>query len=381
MASTHNQFFGGGGEAPIGAIGAGFGLAEPGYVRLDGRTLTRAAYPGLSPFFPVGKMTGVLRALPIAPNPILAYATANHYIIPATSNSTSSLQYSTDGITYTTATTQICTPSGIVATGVRLVAISSGANQPMVSATLSPASAWSTTTGGPASVTQGTSECRLCYATTPGRVVASTGTQVYTLDDGSTAWTLRSPTASTTRQGGAWTGQQVILISGGSAVINLSTDGITYTDSTLYEALSASQGNIASNGSGTAVVSGAPGGLQATFDHGATWEPIYITGVPPSDLWRVQYSGGYFMVPTTMGLAVSPDGRDWTLQYTSIQTMTAAVAVARKGTVAIQIPGGSTTSYTLTESATDFTVPRLRAYAPAISGNPYPLGPLFIKAQ
>lgn len=130
----------------------------------------------------------------------------------------------------------------------------------------------------------------------------------------------------------------------------------------------------------TVVISGLPSGLLVSTDHGATWQFVQIPGVPASDLWRVQFSGTYFMLMTTQGLAISPNGKKWFIDPTMIQTLAAGTALAKIGNVIVQVPGGSTTAYSMVESATDFLLPNRRLLTPSNSGNPVALSPTYIKA-
>lgn len=384
MASSFNGYFaaGGGGSGPIGSLMSGFGLLAPEYERLDGHTVLRATYPDLSLKFPIGKLTPTIRTLAGNPTVLQVISTANHFVA-AGANTANAVQFSADGATWATAATAVATTvSALVATVARLVALNSTASQPSISNSLAPSGVWSLTTGGPVSVAAGTSLCRLCYSPTLGLVVACSATQVYTLADGATAWTLRAPTSSTARQGACWTGTRFVAISAVSAVINLSTDGATWTDSTLLEATSTGQGNIASNGSGTVVVSGSPSGLQVSTDHGLTWSIAQITGLPASDQWRVQFSDGRFFIPTTSGLAMSINGVDWFMEPTQTQAMVVAVGVAKKGTTVVEIPGiASTLAYSFAESSTEYPLPILRGTIPVASGNPLASAALYIKAQ
>lgn len=147
----------------------------------------------------------------------------------------------------------------------------------------------------------------------------------------------------------------------------------------MLEATSASQGNIASDGNGTVVVSGCPSGLQVSTDHGVTWDIVPITGIPQSDTWRVKYVGDRFVVPTAQGVAMSLDGKKWFLDTQSVQALVTASSVAKKGAVFAQVQA-STVAYTFAESATEFVVPALRLYTSSPAGTPIPIDPSFIKA-
>lgn len=374
--SAASQF---GGGVPFGAHVRGRDLPSPLYERLDGRTKVRTDNLRLSGKYPIGKLTGTIRTLAASPtaNPLIA--TANHFVAAGV-NTANAVQFSSDGASWaTSATAGSVTVSALVATPTRLVALSSTANAAIVSSNLTPAATWATTTGSSQTVTAGSSMCRICYHAAGTRVVAvhpSTG--VFTLDDGSTAWTTRTSSA---RQGVASTGTRLIGITAGSATASMSLDNAaTWADFTLLEALSASQGNIASNGAGLVGISGSPSGIQASFDNGDTWRIVQIPGLQPSDAWRIQFSDGYFMVPTLKGLAMSTDLRNWQIDPTQVQSLATAVGVAKKGSTIVQIPGGSTTAYSLLESSTEYRLPDVQEFSPSVSGVPTPLDPTFIKA-
>lgn len=379
--SAASQF---GGGLPFGAYVRGRDLPSPQYERLDGRTKVRADNARLSAKFPIGKMTGTSRTLATS-------ATANapcivagtNFVAAAGSNTTNAIQYSADnGVTWNTVTTLTCTVAGLVATPTRIVALSSGANVPMATASLNPATTWSATTGGGSLVSTNnvSSYCRLCYCTAgPGKVIAVHPTAgVYTMDEGSTAWVSRSSSA---RTGVAWSGTNAVGITAGSATASISTDGgLTWADFTLPEALSSNQGNIASNGAGTIGISGSPSGLQVSYDHGVSWQIVQIPTIPPSDTLRIQYSGGYFMVPTAKGLAMSADLRSWQIDPAPLQLFGTAIAVARRGSTILQTQNTSSAAATLLESSTEYRLPDVQEFVPSISGVPTPLDPTFIKA-
>ena len=380
MSSTFSGFFGGGGGTErVGSVRGGFyGDAAPDYERLDGRTIQRSTYPDLEVLFPIGKLTGTIRTLAASPTAIPVIATANHFVA-AGANTANAVQFSSDGASWaTSATAGSVAVSVLIQTPVRLIALSSTVQAAIVSSNLTPAATWTATSSGPTALTAGTS--RGCYHAAGARAVAvhqSTG--VSTLDDGSTTWVARTSTA---RQGVTSTGTRVIGIAPGTATASVSVDnGVTWADFTLPEAIAASQGGIASNGTGTVVITGAAAGLMVSYDHGVTWQVMQLVGVAPSDAWKVQFSGGCFIIPTTRGLMMSLDARDWQLDPNPVQSFGTGVGVARKGTTIVQIPGGSTTAYSFAESATEYLLPNLTALTPSISGAPTPLAPLYIRAQ
>lgn len=364
---------------PLGTVLQGWGLDPVLWQQLDGRTLTRSAWPYLSERFPIGKHTGTVRTLPsnaATSGPVIA--TANHFVAPGPSGVLSIL-YSTDGVTWSAATTPSHTPAAVCAMAARLVTLNGAAAQGIASATLDPTSAWSVVSGGPTGVTLANHISRMAYSPTLGRMLVVVSTR-YTMDDASTAYTSRaSTTGLSTPIGVCWTGTRFILIFASNSACEFSNDGITYTAGLLVEALSSAQGNIASDGAGTVVVSGSPSGLQVSKDHGATFQLRQIPGVAPSDAWRVQRAGDRFVVPTVLGLAFSLDGENWQLEPTSVQALSIGGGVARKGTVTVQVVGSNTTAYSFTESSTEFQLPNLRQVVPAASGNPIPQPAYFIK--
>lgn len=362
---------------PLGALVQGINLSEPQYVRCDGLPRARASFPRLSTLFPCGRLTGTVRSLAVIPTALPVVASADHFIAAGAASSLA-IQYSADGVTWATASTAAQTVSALIATPSRFVALSSAANQPLASATLVPTSTWALTTSGPASVAAGNSVCRLAYGA--GKVVAVSASAVHTLDDGATAWVTRTA-VGLNRMGACWTGSRFVMVLAGNSSLQLSADGVTWTDGSLREATSTNQGNIASNGSGAVVVSGSPSGLQLSTDHGLTWDFVSIPGVQPSDAWRVQYAGDRFWLPTAQGMCMSLDGRSWFLDTTHVQPFVTAAAVAKKGDVVVQTASTSAAvAYSYSESSTHFATPRIAQQTPALSGNPMPYGITYIKA-
>lgn len=363
---------------PLGALVQGINLSEPQWVRCDGLPRARASFPRLSTLFPFGRLTGTVRTLAASPTSLQVVASADHFVAAGGATSLA-IQYSTDGVTWATATTATQTVIALIATPSRYITLSSSAQQPLASATLVPTSTWALTASGPVSVAAGNSLCRLAYGA--GKVVAVSGNVVHTLDDGSTTWVSRTSSGGANRMGACWTGSRFVMVISGNTLLQLSTDGITWTDGSLREATSASQGNIASNGSGVVVASGSPSGLQLSTDHGLTWDFVSIPGVQPSDTWRVQYAGDRFWLPTALGMCMSLDGRSWFLDTTHVQPFVTAAAVAKKGDVVVQTASTSAAvAYSYSESSTHFATPRIAQQTPALSGNPMPYGITYIKA-
>lgn len=365
---------------PFGALVQGINLIEPQYVRCDGLPRARASFPRLSTLFPIGALTSTVRTLAQsgggAQAPIVV-ATADHFVATS-AQAGNSIQHSTDGVSWaTTSTPSSSSISGLIATPHRFIALNaSGSAQPFATANLTPSGTWSATSSGPTAVPTGNHISRMAYSPTLARVLLAAGGAAarYTLEDAATAWVARtSATGMGAAVGACWTGTRFVIIAAASQTCEYTTDGATYTAGLLAEATSGSQGNIASDGAGTVVVSGCPSGLQVSRDHGATWAIVQIPGVPPSDTWRVQRMGDRFVVPTAQGLAFSMYGEVWQLETTPLQAMVTTSAAAKKGSVIVQIQN-STTAYSFTESATHFNAPRLAQSSPS------PYGVTYIKA-
>lgn len=371
---------------PIGALMQGWGLDPVQWQQLDGRILTRSAWPYLSPKFPLGKLTATVRTLPQLGSVLAsAIATADHFIVGANVPA-ASVQYSSDGVSWTSATTPASSVNaGLFATPSRLLMASSNTGAGVAATTtLNPGGVWTTTTGGPAAVPAGNYLSKMAYSPTLALVLIASSsvggaTGRHTLADAATAWVARtSASGMGAAVGVCWTGTRFVLIGAGNQTCEYTADAVTYTAGLLAEATSGNQGNIVSDGAGVVVVSGCPSGLQVSKDHGATWQLRQIPGVPPSDTWRVQRAGDRFVVPTALGLAFSLDGETWQLETTPVQSMNVASAVAKKGGTVVQV-ANSATAYSFAESATEFQLPNLRQVTPAASGNPIPQPAYFIK--
>lgn len=374
-----------GSGVPLGATVQGIGLSEPEFLPRDDNPRLRSAYPRLSSLFPIGKITGTVRTLPVASgSPVIAASPT--YFVTATGStaSTAAWQYSTDAASWTSATTPTFSPSAIEWCGNRFIALSQGAHNAIVTTGDAPNGTWTSTSVGPSSVAVSASVCRLIYSPTLGRtvaVVSATNAAVYSVDNGSTTWTPRTVGANQVRMGGCWTGNKFLLISPSSAVLDTSADATGgWTTITILEATSASQGNIASDGNGTVVVSGCPSGLQVSTDHGATWVFAHVTGIPVSDTWRVKYVGDRFIVPTAQGNLMSLNGKNWFLDKQVFQPFTATSSLAKKGTTFAQVSSATTVAYSYTESTTEFVVPSLKVYTTIPGGAQVLTDQLFIKA-
>lgn len=373
-----------GGGLALGSIVQGIGLAEPQYVRCDGRPVLRASYPRLAALFPIGRLTGTVRTLASAPNAVQA-AVSPTYFVAAAGAGTACVQYSADGAAWSTASVSIAgggTIGGLIWAGSRFVVVFANTTPPAVTTGDNPNSTWTATTGGFNSVTS-SGQSILAYSPSLGRVVSVPGagsTSVQTLENESTTWVSRSGLLSLARRSVCWTGSKFIIQIDASAQVSTSSDGITWAESATPEAPTAGQGGIASNGAGVAVIAGVPTGLLVSTDHGATWVPVAIPGVAASDAWRISYSGDRFFVGTAAGVAMSLNGLDWFIDSHAVQARVVASVFAKKGSAFAQIQSGTATAYSFTESATEFAAPNLRAASPGPSGSVLPLAPLFIKA-
>lgn len=380
--SIYSSIFGGGGGAVLGGIVQGVGLAEPGYIACDGRSVSRSTYPSLSSLFPFGKLTGTIRTLAVTPTNYALAATPTYFVASSANVAgTTAIQYSTDGVTWSQAS--VVTPSiitlNLIWAGTRLVGTGQNAGtQTFATTGDNPGSTWVACTGLVSAVVP-----RFGLSYGAGKVLAlvsGSTTAAATLDDGSTTWVARTLPSAQDKQAACWTGTRFIVVAGGTATIAKSNDAITWADDTLPEATVASQGGIASNGSGTVVVSGLTSGLLASYDHGATWNRVAIPNVQPDTSWKVQFIGDRFVVPTTLGLAMSTDGLNWFLEPQVVQARVAACTVARKGATIMQLQG-SATAYSFAESTITFNAPLLQTFAVNAAGASVPMAPSFIRAQ
>lgn len=370
------------GGVALGTIVQGYGLAEPTYAACDGRPLARASYPRLSTLFPFGRFTGTVRTMATSPTGYSVAASPNYFVASANSSATTNaIQYSADGAAWSQAS--VVTPSfvtnSVIFAGSRWVASGPFGANLMFTSGDNPNSNWTATTGITAG---GVFRCGLAYGATQGRVIAvsnSSSTTLCALDNGSTVAVAKTAPTSKARVGICHSGTKFIILNP-DTTITTSSDAASsvWTDEPLPELVPAT-GSIASNGAGVVVISGAASGLLVSTDHGATWVKTAIPGVPPSATWQVHYSGDRFFVPTTLGVAMSLDGKFWFLELQLVQARVDASMFAKKGSAFVQIQA-STTAYSFTESTTHFNAPLIQAYAPVASGNPIPLAPSFIKA-
>lgn len=362
---------------PVGSVVQGINLSEPEYVPCDGRPLARASYARLATLFPFGKLTGTVRALAESSSSYCIAASPT-YLVAAAASGSSAVQYSADGVTWSKAgvATPSVTVSSLIFAGTRWIATSTLGSAPFVTSGDNPNSTWTELTGG---TPGGVVRYGVAYSAALGRaalLTQGTAPTIHTLENGATALVARTA-SSQARYGICWSGSQFVTLSG--TMISTSADGITWADAPLPEAASSTAG-IASNGAGAVVISGVTSGLLVSQDHGATWAVAAIPGVPADSSWQVHYSGDRFFVPTTRGVAMSLDGREWFLEPQLIQLRATATMFAKKGGAFVQIQAASPVAYSFAESATEFNAPLLQAYMPAASGNPIPLPPSYIKA-
>lgn len=353
--SSASQFFGG---DPIGTIKMGINLPADKWIPCDGRSVSRAAWPRLSPSFPVGTLTGTARTQIYSSNRQVAASPT--YFVASTGSSPQSMQYSTDGATW--GTTSLVTPNDTVTrviwAGSRFVALMTS-NQPVVTTSDNPNSTWTNTTSGLATVAATT--CGLAYSPTLGLTVTHSAEAVYTLADGATAWVSRGGVAPAGANGVVWTGTRFIIPGGsGSGLMAVSTDGITWANKRIPGMTfpTGVQSILASNGSGVVVLSQSNAAPKVSTDHGATWRDAVIPG------WRisnasVHYSGDRFLFSSIGGLAMSLDGVTFAVE-TSDSSLRESCGCAKKGAVIVQI-GNTTTAYSFTESGTDFNVPNIQS--------------------
>lgn len=375
----HSSKYSGG--VALGTIVQGYGLPEPNYVACNGRPLAKADYPRLASLFPIGRFTGTVRALVTTSAYALVAASPNYFVASVGSSSTTvPFQYSADGATYSNAS--VVAPSmtinSLIFAGTRWLASGVSGSAPIATTGDNPNSTWAALTGG---VSGGVQRYGIAYSPSLGRaafVAAGATSTIHTLENGATALVARTLPSSLTRSGICWSGAYFITLNGAS--ISRSPDGITgWVDEPLPEAASGS-GGITSNGAGVVLISGVASGLLVSFDHGATFNRAAIPGVPADNTWLAHYSVDRFFVPTTLGVAMSLDGKAWFLEPQLVQARLVTSMFAKKGSTFAQVQSTSATAYSFTESATHFNAPLIQAFAPVASGNPIPLAPSFIKA-
>lgn len=375
----HSSKYSGG--VALGTIVQGYGLAAPTYLACDGRPLAKSDYPRLATLFPIGRFTGTVRAMATSSTNYCLASSPNYFVASAAA-ANPAVQYSTDAASWSQAS--VVTPSmsvnSLIYAGTRWVASGVSGSALAVTTGDNPNSTWAATTGG---VTGGVIRYGLAYGAAPGRVISLTSGSTNTLqalDNGSTTLVAKTAPTSKTRVGICHTGTKFIILNTDGTITTSSDAASTvWVDEPLPET-AAGTGGIVSNGAGVVVISGVPSGLLVSTDHGATFVKTAIPGVPAASTWLVGQSGDRFFVPTTLGVAMSLDGKFWFLEPQLIQARVEASVFAKKGATFVQIQA-STTAYSFTESTTHFNAPLFQAFAPVASGNPIPLAPSFIKAS
>ena len=378
--SSASQFFGG---DPIGTIKMGIGLPADKWIPCDGRSVSRAAWPALSATQPIGTFTGTARTLvEAAPNQSIT-ASPTYFVATGSSGGGSSLQYSTNGATWvkTGVSHAAGFTSDVLWAGSRFVATFGVAVRPHVTTGDNPGSTWIATTGGPDSYNA--LGYGIAYSPTLGRTVAINATQAFTLDDGATAWTVRSTAGLTNATSVCWTGSRYLITKSTGANLFSSADGITWSSTSF--ALMGPSAQLVSNGAGVVVAPYSDGGvtkrMQVSTDHGATWTVMPLPGAGFAAGTTLSYSGGMFFVSGTgLGFFVSQDGLSWQQETTPMQPATVS-KFAKKGSTIVQF-ANTTTAYSFTESATDFRAPTLQDWT-LLSGADatiaIPLAPYYIK--
>lgn len=375
---------------PVGATQRAIESPGAQWELLDGRPLSRATYPLLSALFPIhhwiGNTTtfGAIPALPFIQS--TSYTT-----VAAAVSGTSAIQYKTRFGSWANATTPSVTLSALLIADGYVFGLNSAAAQGIVTTSRVPADDITSfptvvaATGGPTSVVAGTSVGRLVYAAnltgggSAGVVFAipSASTNlIYFVQPGGSAYQSLNVGLTTTRQAACWTGTKLLTIvaatvtSGLLRVDNItsSSPGVLALASSdniqLPELVASGQGNLASDQNGNVVLTGVPSGILASYDHGVTFTPITVTGVPPVDTWRVQYSNGYWFIPTAQGLLISQDARTWQLYAGTLQSFNVAtgVTITDSGMTPYQIVGGTATGYTATVDAGSLALPYVPSY-------------------
>lgn len=378
--SSASQFFGG---DPIGTIKMGINLPADKWIPCDGRSVSRAAWPRLSPTSPIGLFTGTARTLVETAANQSVTASPTYFVATGNGAGTDRLQYSADGATWvkTSVSHASGATSGVLWAGSRFIATFSDAVRPHVTSGDNPGSTWIATTGGPDSYNA--TGYGMAYSPELGRTVAINATSAVTLDDGATAWTARTTTGLTSATSVCWTGSRFLIAKTSGANLFSSADGITWS-STSFALLSPNE-QLVSNGAGVVVALYSDAvvakRVQVSTDHGATWTIVPLPGPMSTANTTLSCSGGMFFVSGTgLGFFVSQDGLSWQQEITPMQS--AAVSkFAKKGSAIVQI-SNTTTAYSFTESATDFRAPTLQDWV-LLSGadatQAIPLAPYYIK--
>ncbi len=323
---------------PIGAIiQAPYPPALPGWQRCDGRVVARSAYPLFAATYTgSGPITYTVRSHSIggANQTAFACADAANFIITGCNGDQVPFEVTPDGVTVTRATGWISYgfAGAIISTGARFVMASSVGDAiiPMVtpanqSAAMTAAKAnWVTTTGVAANVIGGAG----CLAYGLGQVIGllqGAGTLVYSLPDGSNAWTAKNAPSHAYSQA-TFDGKYFWLTNTDAKGVVTRYDGTSFVDvqlPALYQTGTAS--GIASDGNGTIILIAAASpqigvqvgyGLIVSKDNGASWGvvevPLVENGLNAS--WtNVNCANGLFKLISSIGADVrySRDAVAW----------------------------------------------------------------------
>lgn len=388
---------------PIGATMTGYRFPTDKWLIADGRALLRSSYPLLSAMLPIGTVTSSNPTLATAPNqPMIA--SANTLFIAAGATTANAIQVNNTG---GTGTWSSIATSGLTLSGLTAIynsgtsqyfvhACNSAAAQPYVGILNSSGAlvSWTVSTGGPTTVAAGTSMSRMFSATVGGVKYAmclpsASGNLLYYSVMGTTSYSSFAVGETSVKQAGCWSGQKFLILKAGSAnMLTLTPNGSPSPITgaipatvVLPEPIASGQGNIDSDQNGTVVITGVASGILVSFDHGQTFVRRQVRGVTPSDTWRVQYSNGYWLIPTTQGMLVSPDAKRWQLLPILAQHMAVAVGAAKNGQNLVQVIAASTSAFRLVESTTEMQLPNLRRYGWNPAVGIVPMEPTYIKVK
>jgi hypothetical protein len=390
-------------SAPIGSTQRALFLPEPDWVPMDGRVLSRGSYPTLQQLFPINKFVGISRTLATAPVvPQVRIHAGTSTLVSVGASGVAAIQYSTNlGVNWVSAVTPSIGLSAMLIAAGYVYGLNSAAAQGIVSNAAISGGAFPTfvaTTGGPTSVAAGTSLSRLVYASnltgggSVGVVIAipsASGNLIYYVAAGGTAYQSLTIGETAVKQAACWTNPNLFIVKSGTnqlcrVVLASSAPGVVTVTATmnytLPETVATGQGNIASDGNGVIVITGVPSGMLVSYDNGLNFEALLITGVSPSDTWRVQHSEGYWFIPTAQGTLISTDAKVWQLEPHPVQAMSVATSVCRFATGYMQV-GTTTTAYSTTEDTLKFNLPYVQAYSLGSSGSYIMQERTFIKAR
>jgi hypothetical protein len=399
---------------PIGATLTGLRMPSDAWLQANGKAVLKSKYPLLSAIYKIGRLEGISRTLSAIPAVGQVESTPTNVSIPAISDllftvgaaGTSAVQYSnTSGVSWAPMTTPSITPSALLVTaglfGISIYVLNSAAAQGAYtgSASSAPPYTMAATTGAPTGVVAGTSMSRLSYSPFNlgdiggfGTIIAlpsASGNAIYYATEGSGSFTSVTIGETSIKQACCLSNGKLLILKAGSAnMLSVSVSGISgsmVVNSTntvvLPEATASGQGNIACDHEGTVVVSGVPSGLLVSYDNGENFTVCSLPGITPADNWRIQRSGGYWLVPTAQGMLMSKDAKTWQLDTQTLQTFNVATSVAKAGSIIYQVVGASTAAFGLIESSTEFNLPNLRRLGWTPQYSSVPMEPTYIKAK